>query len=112
MSNMSKVYIKDPNIVNRKIAGEMVLVPIRHNVGDLACIYNLNEVGSRIWELIDVGVTVGQIRDKIVEEYEVTLEEAEADITEFLNQLEQVGAVSSATSSKNSRQKIVESQEI
>jgi ribosomal protein S18 acetylase RimI-like enzyme len=72
----------------------MVLAPIRHNVGDLACIYNLNEVGSRIWELIDGGTTVGQIRDKIVAEYEVTPAEAEADIIGFLNQLEQVGAVS------------------
>ncbi len=92
---MLKVYVKDPNIVNRKIAGEMVLVPIRHNVGDLACIYNLNEVGSRIWELIDGGITLEQIRDRIVEEYEVSTEEAEADITEFLNNLEQAGVVSS-----------------
>jgi hypothetical protein len=93
LPDMSKVYVKDTNIVNRKIAGETVLVPIRHNVGDLACIYNLNEVGSRIWELIDGGVTVGFIRDKIIDEYEVAPEEAEADIIEFLNQLEQAGAV-------------------
>ena len=112
MSDISKVYTKDPNIVNRKIAGEMVLVPIRHNVGDLACIYNLNEVGGRIWELIDGGVTAGQIRDKIVEEYEVTPEEAEVDIIEFLNQLKQVGAVSSATSSEGAGLRVVESQEI
>jgi hypothetical protein len=102
VSDMLKVYIKDPNIVNRKIAGEMVLVPIRHNVGDLACIYNLNEVGSRIWELINGGTTLGQIRDKVVEEYEVAPGEAEADIIEFLEQLEQVGAVSVALSSANS----------
>ena len=112
MADTLKVYIKDPNIVNRKIAGEMVLVPIRHNVGDLACIYNLNEVGSRIWELIDGRVTVGQIRDKIVEEYEVTPEEAEADINEFLSQLEQVCAVSPIASSDKAGLKVVESQEI
>jgi hypothetical protein len=102
---MSKVYVRDPNIVNRKIAGEVVLVPIRHNVGDLACIYNLNEVGSRIWELIDGGVTIRQIRDRLVEEYEVTPEQAEADLIEFLGQLEQAGVVSQAASSQNTGQK-------
>jgi hypothetical protein len=94
---MAKRYQKDPSIVARKISDEIILVPISHNIGDLACIYNLNEVGGRIWELVDGGVTVGQIRDKIVEEYEVTPEEAETDIIEFLNQLEQAGAVSEVT---------------
>jgi hypothetical protein len=99
--NMSKVYTKNPDIVNRKIAGEIVLVPIRHNIGDLACIYNLNEVGSRIWELINGGISVGQIRDKIVAEYEVTPAQAEVDITEFLDQLEQAGAISQAPGSSD-----------
>jgi hypothetical protein len=102
LSDTSRVYIKSPDIVHRKIAGEMVLVPIRHNVGDLACIYNLNEVGSRIWELLNGGITIAQIRDKIVEEYEVTPEEAEADVKEFLSQLEGVGAVSMARSGTDS----------
>ena len=66
MSDINKTYTKDPNIVARKIAGEMVLVPIKHNVGDLACIYNLNEVGARIWELLNGGTTADYIRDRIV----------------------------------------------
>jgi hypothetical protein len=94
MENSTRIYAKDSNMVARKIAGEMVLVPIRQNVGDLASIYNLNEVGARIWELVDGKATAGQIKDRIVEEYEVTPEQAEADLMEFLNQLEQIKAVS------------------
>jgi hypothetical protein len=90
---MTTVYIKSPNMVSRKIAGEIVLVPIGREVGDLTCIYNLNKVGGRIYELIDGGMTVGKIRDMIVEEYEVTPEDAEVDIIEFIEQLEQVGAI-------------------
>jgi len=97
LADILRAYTKDPNMVDRKIANEMVLVPIRNNVGDLACIYNLNEIGSRIWELIDGVTTVEQMRDKIVEEYEVTPEQAEADIIEFLEHLEQEGAVSPST---------------
>jgi hypothetical protein len=101
MFDVSSVYKKQPDFVNRKIAGEMILVPIRHNVGDLACIYNLNEVGSRIWELIDEKTTAGQIRDKIVEEYEITAGEAEADLAEFLNILIHINAVSPVASKED-----------
>jgi hypothetical protein len=97
LTDMTTIYTKSPNMVGRKISGEIVLVPIRHNVGDLTCIYNLNKVGGRIWELIDGGVTVGEIRDIIVQEYEVTPEDAEVDIMEFIEQLEQVGAITSVS---------------
>jgi hypothetical protein len=101
MSHLSRVYAKNSNMVARKIAGEMVLVPIRQSVGDLASIYTLNEVGARIWEFIDGAMTTEQVRDKLVAEYEVTPEQAEADLLEFLSQLEQINAVSLVTSIQN-----------
>jgi hypothetical protein len=93
----SRVYAKDPNMVARKIAGEMVLVPIREGTGDLVSIYTLNTVGACIWELIDGVATVAQVRDAIVAAYKVTPEQAEADILEFLAELEQFGAISAIT---------------
>ena len=101
MPDMQRVYVKSPDIVSRKIAGKTVLVPVRHDVGDLTCIYNLNEVGGRVWELIDGGMTLGDIRDTIIKEYQVTPEEAEVDIMEFLTRLEQMGAVSAINSGVN-----------
>jgi hypothetical protein len=53
----------------------------------------VNEVGGRIWELIDGQRTLGAIRDIIIDEFEVSNEQAEKDLIEFLQQLEQVGAV-------------------
>lgn len=86
-------YEKSPSIVARQIAGELLLVPIRKTVGDIDSIYALNEVARRIWELLDGKRSVGQIRDIIVDEFETSPEEAEADVLEFLHELEQVGAV-------------------
>ena len=91
---ISRIYAKDPNMVARKIAGEIVLVPIRQDACDLGYIFTMNTVGARIWELLDGETTVAQVKDTIVTEYEVTLEQAEADILEFLAELEQIGAVS------------------
>ena len=93
MDYLERRYEKDPSIVHRNIAGEAILVPIRQHVADLESIYTLDEVGARIWELVDGQRRVKEIRDAIVEEYEVSPDVAEADLVEFIQQLEEVGGV-------------------
>jgi hypothetical protein len=93
MSFLDKVYKKSDSIVFRKIADEFILVPIRQNVGDLESISTLNEVAARIWELIDGNMKVREIKDKIIEEFEVTPEKAEKDLIEYLQQLEGIEAI-------------------
>ena len=93
MSLLDKVYKKSDSIVFRKIADEFILVPIRQNVGDLESISTLNEVAARIWELIDGKKKVREIKDKIIEEFEVTPEQAEKDLIEYLQQLEGIEAI-------------------
>lgn len=93
MDFLDKVYRKSDSIVSRKIANEFILVPIRQDVGDLGSIYTLNEVAARIWELIDGNRKAGEIKNKIVEEFKVTPEEAERDLIEHLLQLEKIKAI-------------------
>jgi hypothetical protein len=93
MSFLDKVYKKSDSIVFRKIADEFILVPIRQNVGDLESISTLNEVAARIWELIDGEKKVREIKDKIVEEFEVTPQQAEKDLIEYLKQLKKISAI-------------------
>jgi len=93
MDFLDKVYKKSDSIVSRKIADEFILVPIKQKVGDLESIYTLNEVAARIWKLIDGKTKVREIKDKIVEEFDVTPEEAEKDLIENLQQLEKIKAI-------------------
>ena len=93
MNLFEKVYKKSDSIVSRKIADEFILVPIRQNVGDLESISTLNEVAARIWELIDGKMKVREIKDKIVEEFEVTPQQAEKDLAEYIKQLEKIEAI-------------------
>ena len=93
MDELTKSFVKDPNIVSRKIAGEVILVPIRKNVGDLESIYTLNEVAARIWELVDGKKKVKDIKKAIVEEYQIGEEEAEKDLLELLSQLRELKAI-------------------
>jgi hypothetical protein len=73
--------------VTRKIAGETLVVPIAGGVADLEAIYTLNEVGSRIWALLASAVPVRHVVDTLVAEYDVSREQAEADLTAFLDAL-------------------------
>jgi hypothetical protein len=88
-----QVYWKDPAIVARQIAGEMILVPIRQNVGDLESIYLLNETALFAWQRFDGSLTLGDIRDQITQEFEVNEQEAGQDLLELISDLERLGAV-------------------
>ncbi len=93
MDYLQRCYQKEPDIVFRKIAEEVILVPIRHKVGDLESIYTLNEVAARIWNLIDGKTAVKEIKDKIIEEFEVAPEEVEKDLIELLQNLEKIKGI-------------------
>ncbi len=93
MDYLERCYEKDPSIVHRNIAGEAILVPIRRNVADMESIYTLDEVGAFTWELIDGQRTVSDIKVAILNEYDVAPEVAEADLMEFLGQLQAIGAI-------------------
>jgi hypothetical protein len=96
MSDFLKArYEKDPSIVYREIAGEVVLVPIRRNVADMDSIYTLSDVGLFIWGLIDGQKTVGQILNEVLQEYDISSERASVDLDEFLTRLHTIGAIKS-----------------
>lgn len=91
---LEKHYKKDPDIVSRKIADEVILVPIRRKLADVSSIYLLrDDVSIRIWELIDGNRKVSQIKEIICSEFEVDPNQAEEDIIEFLKQLEKIRGI-------------------
>lgn len=90
---LQAVYRKSPTMVFRKIADEYLLVPIRGDAANLEKIYTLNDVGAFIWEQIDGVRSVQQIIEAVVHEYDVTPDEAERDVTEYLGRLVRIGAI-------------------
>ena len=93
MHFLDKVFRKSDAMAFRKIGDEYILVPIRQGVGDLESIYTLNETGARIWELIDGTAKGTDIRDKVVEEFDVTPQEAEEDLVRHLEELVSINAI-------------------
>ncbi len=91
--NLQTIYRHDPQIVARKIAGEVILVPVRKHVGEFESIYTLNETAAYTWELIDGQRTASAILESILDEFEIERVQAEADLTELLHNLVEIGAL-------------------
>ena len=96
MNDLQRRYDKHPNIVFRDIEGETILVPVRRSTANLESIFTLNETAARIWELMDGAHTLADIQDVLVEEYDVTTEQAEDDILQLVAELEQIEALERA----------------
>ena len=77
------------SFVTRQIAGETLIVPIAGHVADLDSIYVLNDVASRIWELVRSPTSAGRIAEILASEFDVSPERAAQDVTEFLESLRQ-----------------------
>src|SRR5574337_1294108 len=93
MNRLDTRFIKASDWVTRCITGETIIVPVRGGACDLDSIYTVNEVGTRIWELIDGRTPVSRIIDAITNEYEITAEEAVQDTVDFLASLEAAGLI-------------------
>ena len=83
MSRLTKYPLKSQHTASRIIEGEAVIVIPQEGLARI-----LNQVGSRIWELMDGGRTVADIVEIISREFEVSPEEAREDILDFLRELE------------------------
>jgi hypothetical protein len=88
------LYQQAPDVVMRRLGDESVIVPVRNRVGDLDSVFTLNDVASRVWDLLDGNNSVEAIISTVCREYEVTPEVARTDVSELLRTLEEAQLVS------------------
>ena len=84
MDLKGKYIDKSPWTASRLMDGEAVIIIPQDNEVKI-----LNEVGSRIWEILDGSCDIKQISDMISDEFEVSRDKALKDIMEFINELYQ-----------------------
>lgn len=80
-------YVQNPRTAFRRMDGKGVLIVI-----DRQELHALNPVGTRVWELAK-DRSLRAIADQIGHEFEVTPEQALADVTQFIEHLQALGAV-------------------
>ena len=91
--NFNKVFIRNGNVVSRKIAGELFLVPIKGKIADMENIFALTATAEYIWESLDGRKSLNEILNDVVDRFDVEHEQAEADIREFIMELMGAGLI-------------------
>lgn len=87
MITLNSLFRKKEQIVDRRIAGETILVPIRGNLADMERIFALNPVGEFIWERLDGKNSLETICRSITAEFAVDPAKAEEDMKRFIGEL-------------------------
>lgn len=72
------------NMVKRTVVDEVILVPIENTSLALKGLITLNETAELLWDALPAAKDAGELADSLCAEYEVTREQALADVEEFL----------------------------
>jgi Coenzyme PQQ synthesis protein D (PqqD) len=91
------IYTRHPDYVQRDVAGECILVPIRRKLTEANSIYVLNETGAAIWNRIDGQRTAQDIVTDFCNEYDVATDQLTKDFTSLLDDLLSIQAVEEVT---------------
>ena len=82
------IVVASPEQVSCPLGDESAILNLKNTV-----YYGLNSVGARVWELLRQPRSVGEIRDALLEEYEVEGERCERDLLDLLEEMRSEGLV-------------------
>ena len=87
------VYTASPNYILRYIAGESILVSIGQGVADFCGVVVLNESAKILWTTLLGGATTEDLTEALVQAFQVSPAQAQADVEETLSILMERGMV-------------------
>jgi len=73
-------------VLARQVGGETVMLDLAKGA-----YFGLDPVGARMWQLLAEDKTLAEVRDAIVEEYDVSREDAERDLLALVADLRAQG---------------------
>lgn len=77
----------EKEFILREIAGEYVIIPVGKTALDFNGLISVNEVGASLWNMLQEDVTMDDLVQGILDEYDVEESVAREDIQEFLDNL-------------------------
>ena len=73
--------------VLREIAGDYIIIPVGATALEFNGLITVNEVGVTLWNMLQEEVTMEDLVQGVLAEYDVQEEVAREDIQEFLDEL-------------------------
>ena len=86
----SRVRIQD-DVLFQELQGEAVLLNLKTGV-----YLGLNQVGTRIWQLLQEDGSLSRVMEVMLREYDVTREKLAQDLLDLIGQMEQQGLLAEA----------------
>ena len=80
-------------LIKREITGDTILVPVGKTVLDSNGLFMLNELGAFIWDLLPGTESEEDICNAVLEQYDVSAETVEKDVSEFLEKLRKMDII-------------------
>ncbi|MBO5291112.1 MAG: PqqD family protein, partial [Clostridia bacterium] len=71
-------------VILRSVAGEHMLIPVGETVFEYNGIFMMTESGKLLWENIEKGAEENDLKELLMQEYEIDSETALNDVKEFL----------------------------
>jgi hypothetical protein len=88
MVSMHSIVAAEKDQTSSNLSGEVVILSLKSGV-----YYGLDGVGALVWTLIQEPKIVSEIRNAILEEYEVEPERCERDLLALLQKLADAGLI-------------------
>jgi hypothetical protein len=83
-----------PGVVTRRVAGELVLVPVAGTRQQRDTrFFVLNDTAERLWSLMEEPRSADELAQHLTTEFEVDAARARADVAAFLADLDSQGAI-------------------
>lgn len=97
MADTMTCYVRSPNVVVRRVAGETILVPFGVASSDLvtrtAEFFVLNASAELLWEQLATASDRSTLARNLMDAWAVSAERAEADVDAFVHSLLEIGAI-------------------
>ena len=80
-------------VILRSVAGEHMLIPVGETVFEYNGIFMMTESGKLLWENIVKGAEEDDLKELLMQEYEIDSKTASNDVKEFLEMLKAFGII-------------------
>ena len=88
MIEFSQKFIRSDDVLFQELDGEAVLLDLSSEQ-----YFGLDEVGTRIWQLLETQNSLGVIQQTLLDEYEVSEDQLRDDLIGFAQRLNDAGLI-------------------
>ena len=86
--NLNQTITLSPDVISQEVSGETVLLDLESE-----CYFGLDEVGTRIWQLLKDTSDLQLIYNTLLEEYDVEEQQLQSDLEALLTEISDLGLI-------------------